>query len=141
MSSDTWRRIYYDHREEFSQKQREEIFVRACRLPDGKPGGPDNLHCEGEGCGKHLREGDAWEIHHKKGCHEGGKAEIENGELLGSKCCHQRETAEQTKRRAKADAQHKAAMGLKKKPKQKIKSRGFQKRGDNEWKRPIYWAD
>ena len=124
--TETWRRTF--GRDEFDFKQRTEMFVRA--------GGPDNLCCEG--CGRRLRRGDAYEFYHITPLCLGGETTVENGKLLGLKCCHVDKSKTDSRMATKADEIAKRDLGLKR-PKKKLQGLGFQKER-YEWKPPSYWA-
>jgi hypothetical protein len=123
---ETWRRTF--GRDEFDLKQRGKMLVRA--------GGPDNIHCEG--CGRRLRRGDAYEFDHVTPLCLGGETTVENGKLLGAKCCHTNKSGNDSRASTKADEIAKRDLKLKR-PKKKLQSRNsFQQR--HEYQRPAYWA-
>lgn len=95
---------------EFSRKVRAAIIARA------------NGKCEG--CGAVLKAGEG-EIDHILPNELGGKPEPSNGQWL-CKVCHKAKTAKDVARIRKADRQRDKATGAKR-PKGKLKSRGFDK--------------
>lgn len=89
-------------RVEFTRKVYLEIMRRA--------GFPDQVRCEGDGCGRVLKRGE-WEVHHlveeKKLDHiertARGRLTAADGKCLGKQCCHKRETAKFAAERARSE--------------------------------------
>lgn len=89
-------------RVEFTKKVYMEIMRRA--------GFPEQVRCEGEGCGRILKKGE-WEVHHlveeQRLNHvertARGKLTAADGKCLGKECCHKRETARFAGERARSE--------------------------------------
>ena len=74
--------------------------------------------------GRKIAPGERWELEHVIPLHAGGENRESN--LRPALVDHHKEkTAAEMARKAKADAQAKAALGIKREPRQTIKSAGF----------------
>jgi len=60
-------------------------------------------HCER--CGSPFSPSNRPEFHHITEAAEGGKATLDNCQVLGAKCCHRKETREYVARKSKANRQ------------------------------------
>lgn len=109
-------------RDEFTAKQKDEIFVRNCQ----RFGFPV---CEVEGCGVMLKRGQ-YQTDHIKACWEGGKATVENGRLI---ClpCHAKKSGEEGRLTQAADRKGRKDRGTRPKtsrPMPGSKASGLRKR-------------
>lgn len=106
-----------------------------------RAGYPDDPRCEWPGCGASLKKGahlDHWNPEWAKGGKVEGRTELtaDDGWMLCLKC-HGDKTRREAKERAKGNRIIAKAAGGLRKPKAKIKSRGFQTNRDSAWKKPF----